>query len=203
MNSARDPAPAGTSFLATLTKLRKRDEKAATDLVEKFGPQLRRIARFQLGRTGLQRCLESTDVCQSVMAAFFQRITADEFDLESPEQVFALLKVMVRNCVYDKSDYYRAARRDVGRMHAGSVESVGTADDGPRASAIVSGAELRTHIRSLLTEREQWLLDQRECGRTWPEISAECGVSSDALRKQFGRMRQRLSAELALGDPFS
>ena len=188
------------NHLNHLSRLRARDERAARELVETFGPQLRRIARFQLGRTGLQRCLESTDVCQSVLAAFFQRVAAEEFELDTPEQVLSLLKVMIRNCVYDKSDYFRAARRDVGRMHARTVESIGAISDDPRASVVVSAGEIRTRIRALLSDHENWLLEQREAGRTWPEISSECGASSDALRKQFGRMRQRLSAELGLGE---
>lgn len=189
----------GQSFLAMIARLRDRDEAAATELVDEFGPQLRRIARFQLGRTGLERCLESTDVCQSVLAAFFQRVTAGEFDLETPEQIFGLLRAMVRNCVYDKRDFFRAARRDVGRLHAERIETVAAADRTPTASGIVTGAELRTRVEGLLSDRERWLLEQRESGRTWPEIGQECGVSGSALRKQLTRVRERIAADLELG----
>lgn len=190
------PSTAGPSFLETIARLRDRDERAATELVERFGPQLRRIARFQLGRTGLERCLESMDVCQSVMAAFFQRLTAGELDLETPEQILALLRVMVRNCVFDKCDYFHAARRDVARLQAEAVETIGIAADGSRASAIVSRDELRARIHAQLSESERWLLEQREAGRTWPEIGAECGTSGSAVRKQFTRIRERISSQL-------
>lgn len=200
MNSPDASIVVGQSFLATIARLRNRDEDAAAELVGRFGPQLRRIARFQLGRTGLERCLESTDVCQSVLAAFFQRVTAGEFDLETPEQIFGLLRTMVRNCVYDKGDYFRAARRDVGRLHSERVDLIATADHAPTASGILTGAELRSRIEGLLSERERWLLEQRESGRTWPEISQECGVSSSALRKQLGRARERLASGLELGE---
>jgi DNA-directed RNA polymerase specialized sigma24 family protein len=200
MNSPDQPSTVAQSFLETIARLRDRDERAAAELVERFGPQLRRIARFQLGRTGLERCLESMDVCQSVMAVFFQRLTAGELDLETPEQILALLRVMVRNCVFDKCDYFHAARRDVSRLQAEAIETVGIAADGSRASVIVSRDELRGRIQALLSESERWLLEQRESGRTWPDIGSERGMSGSAARKQFARIRERIASQLGLED---
>ena len=55
--------------------------------------------RCRLAR--LRRVLDSVDVCQSVLANFFVRVAAGQFDLDQPEQLLRLLATMARNRILD------------------------------------------------------------------------------------------------------
>src|SRR5260221_3136505 len=57
----------------------------------------RRAIRFRLADTNLARLLDSMDICQSVLASFFLRAAAGQFDIEQPQQLVKLLVAMARN----------------------------------------------------------------------------------------------------------
>ena len=185
-------------FVWLVQRLRNGDAEAACEIVENYGPQLRRIARIRLCRAGLSRYLDSVDICQSVMAAFFMRITAGQFDLDSPDDLRALLTTMVRNRVLERNDYFRAARRNIARTAGEPVDAARTADHQESPSTIVSNAELYQQLRSMLTEEERWLLDERAAGTPWMELAAERGVSAETLRKRLERARRRVAEILSV-----
>src|SRR5262245_1727728 len=78
-------------FADLLRRLRAGDADAARQLVARYEPEIRRTVRIRLTDPRLRRVLDSTDVCQSVLANFFVRVSAGEFDLSQPEQLTALL----------------------------------------------------------------------------------------------------------------
>src|SRR5262249_7578391 len=76
--------------------------RAAAELVRRYEPAVRRVARVRLGAAHLQRLLDSMDVCQSVFASFFVRAALGQFDLDTPEQLLKLLVSMSRRKVIDQ-----------------------------------------------------------------------------------------------------
>jgi RNA polymerase sigma-70 factor (ECF subfamily) len=85
-------------------------------VVRRYEPEIRRAVRLRLTDPSLRRVLDSMDVCQSVLASFFVRAAAGQFDLEEPSQLLRLLVVMARNKLRDQVSYHRAARRDQRRL---------------------------------------------------------------------------------------
>ena len=188
------------SFIDLVRRVRAGDEAASAELIRRYEPAIRIAVRGRLTDPGLRRLLDSMDICQSVLANFFVRATAGEFELHKPEQLIELLATMARNRVTDHARRHQAARRDYRRTHnldSGDGELTDTAD-GP--SEIVASKELLQAIRSKLSPAEQYLAEQRALGRPWAEIAQEVGASPDALRMELGRAVDRVTRELRLED---
>src|SRR5260221_14270297 len=129
------------AFADLLRRVRTGDEQAATQLVRQYEPEIRRAVRIRLANPRLQQVLDSMDICQSVLANFFTRAAAGQFDLESPEQLIRLLISMARNKVTDAARRQNAARRDV-RPQGGEAALAGVPDPGASPRELVSPAEL-------------------------------------------------------------
>ena len=96
-----NPAPPGSNgddpgFAEFIRRVRSGDERAAAELVERYGPAIRRAVRVRLRDPRLQRLIESVDICQSVFASFFVRTALGQYDLESPDQLLKLLATIAR-----------------------------------------------------------------------------------------------------------
>jgi RNA polymerase sigma factor (sigma-70 family) len=186
-------------FLDLIRRVRSGDEDASRELVERYGAQIRRVIRVRLTDSGLRRVMDSQDICQSVMANFFLRATAGQFDLESPEQLFGLLATMARNKLTNKVQYHRAGRRDLRRSRGGEGAIGHAADRGATPSVYLAKAEILERFRSLLTDEERQLLDLRAEGRSWSEIATQRGDNPDRIRKQLSRTIERIAAALEDG----
>ena len=86
-----------SSFSAFIVRIRAGDEQATADLVKRYEPEIRREVRLRLRDPRLRRDFDSMDICQSVLASFFLRAAAGQFDLEQPDQLLKLLVAMARN----------------------------------------------------------------------------------------------------------
>src|SRR5688500_10046263 len=128
-------------FRELVQRVRQGEQAAATDLVQQFEPEIRRAVRVRLTDPRLRRVLDSMDICQSVMANFFQRVTSGEFDLNEPRQLLRLLVAMARNKVIDQSRRQQAGRRDARRMELASALE-GLLDPRPTPRRIVAARDL-------------------------------------------------------------
>src|SRR5262249_32847101 len=142
---------------------------------------------------------DSMDVCQSVLASFFVRAAAGQFDLDGPQDLIGLLVRMAQNKVAMLARHHRSQRRD-SRKDAGgdAVEGCQGGDPGP--DRVVAGRELLEAVRGRLDAEERRLADLRGQGKSWPEIAGEVGGTAVALRKKLTRALDRVAAELGL-DP--
>src|SRR5436190_14561840 len=105
-------------FTALIGRVRAGDPEAAAELVRQYEPQIRRIIRLRLTDPRLNRVLDSMDICQSVLANFFVRAAAGQFELDQPEQLLKLLATMARNKLLNQAKRHRTRRRDQRRLHA-------------------------------------------------------------------------------------
>jgi RNA polymerase sigma-70 factor (ECF subfamily) len=187
-------------FEVMIRRVRQGDAEAAEELVRRFAPQVRRVARFRLTDPRLVRQLDSMDVCQSVLGSFFTRAALGQFDLETPQQLLALLGTMARNKVAAQ-----ARRPDVRRRDPRPFEPGADARDEPVCPAgspserLVS-RDLLDAFRARLSPDERRLADLRSQGRVWAEVAGELGESPEALRKQLARAFDRVARELGLED---
>jgi RNA polymerase sigma factor (sigma-70 family) len=188
------------SFDDLIRRVRARDEQAAAELVRRYEPAIRVAVRVRLSDPALRRSFDSMDICQSVLANFFVRAAAGQFDLDRPERLLNLLVVMARNRLSIQVRRQRAARRDYRRVNRDEPDEGEWADSQPHASRVVAGQELLREFRDRLSEQERRLADLRALGRTWAEIAAEVGGRPDALRIGFSRAVDRVVAELRLDE---
>ena len=188
-----------TTFAEFLRRIRAGDEQAAAELVRRYEAAVRLAVRMRLGDARLRRVLDSMDVCQSVLASFFVRAAAGQYDLERPDQLVRLLVTIARNKVAYQARLHRAGNRDLHRntaLDAGARELVGAE---PSPSRVASGRDLLAEVRRRLTPEELRVADLRAEGRGWAEIAATLGGTVEARRKQLDRALDRVTSQLDLG----
>src|SRR5579871_2109758 len=149
--SARIAMPPELGFEDLIRRIRGGDEAAVAELVRRYEPTIRRVARIRLADTRLQRLFDSSDVCQLVFGSFFVRTALGQYDLQTPEQVLKLLVDMSRKKVIDLAREAGAERRDFRREQAGSPENRQCAAKGPTPSQEVSARELLEEFRRRLS----------------------------------------------------
>jgi RNA polymerase sigma-70 factor (ECF subfamily) len=186
------------SFEDLITAVRAGDATAATDLVRRYEPEVRREVRFLLRDPFLRRTFDSMDICQSVMGSFFLRASLGEYDLDKPQDLIRLLISMTRNKVVDATRRQRAQRRDHRR--ATSLEAVELVARTPSPSEVVAGQELLGEFRNRLNEEERQLAEMRSKGEEWADIARTLGGTPDARRKQLTRAITRVARELGLDE---
>jgi RNA polymerase sigma-70 factor (ECF subfamily) len=183
-------------FASLLRRVRGGDEEAATRLVQRYEPAIRRVVRMRLADSNLRRRLDSMDICQSVLASFFVRAALGQYELRSPADLVKLLGVMARNKVADQARKPRIPRQ--APAAPGDFEELASA--GPSPSHQAAMRDLLEQVRAQLTEEERQIAERRALGREWTEIAAELGGSPEALRKQLARALDRVARQLKLDD---
>jgi RNA polymerase sigma factor (sigma-70 family) len=184
------------TFADFLRRLRGGDEQAAADLVVRYEGVIRREARLQMTDPGLGRLLDSVDICQSVLASFFARAAAGQYDLDQPEDLLRLLVRMAHNKVASQARRQKARPADRRRVDAAALETAQTEDADPCRLAI--GRDLLAEVRRRLSAEERQVADLRSQGRSWPEVAAELGGRPDCWRMQLARALDRVTHELGL-----
>jgi RNA polymerase sigma-70 factor (ECF subfamily) len=184
-------------FQELIGRVRGGDEQAAADLIRQYEPAIRRIVRLQLRDRRLRRVLDSDDIGQSVLASFFLRAAAGQFELETPAQLVKLLATMARNKLAGHARRQHAQRRDQRRTSADVDEAMLPAAEAT-PSQHVANKELIAEVQRRLTPAELRLVELRQEGYDWNEIAARTGESPVALRKRLSRALDRTIQELGL-----
>src|SRR5262245_23551268 len=146
---------ADPSFSELIRKLRAGDQDAAAELVRRFEPTIKRVIRFRLADTRLSQALDSMDVCQSVLASFFVRAAAGEYELDAPDQLVRLLVTMARNKLASQARKAQAQRRDHRRQVGGDVVDHLPGDDATPSRQAVAKEMLAEAYRRLSAQEMQ------------------------------------------------
>jgi RNA polymerase sigma-70 factor (ECF subfamily) len=182
-----------------IIRIRAGDSVAAYELVRKYEPVIRSRIRIWLRMQDarLRRVFDSMDVCQSVMASFFVRAAAGQYDLDRPEQLIGLLVQMARHKLAHKVNKLTAQRRDIRRT-SGLEEAPRSLAPGP--DVVYAGRELLEAVRRRLSEDERRIADRRGQGDDWAAIAAEVGGTPDGVRMKLGRALDRVTEQLGLDE---
>jgi len=184
-------------FTDFLRRVRSGDAQAAAELVRRFEPVIRLEVRLRLADPRLRRLVDSMDICQSVLATFFVRAAAGQFDLERPDQLVKLLVIITRNKARHQARMQRAQRRDY-RRHVAVDEAVEVTAAAPSPSRVLEGRELLDEFRRRLTAEERLLADLRAQGWDWAAIADRLGSSPRARCKQLARAVDRVTREMGI-----
>jgi RNA polymerase sigma factor (sigma-70 family) len=192
--------PAEAGFQELMQRVRNRDQAAAAELVRRYERHIRRAARFQLVDPRLRRVFDSMDVCQSVLATFFKRAAAGQYELEHADQLIHLLVRIACNKVASEARKQCAQRRDVGRVECAEFLADEQAGTEREPGEQVAQRELVERFRERLSEEEWRLASERANGRGWAEIAAEMGGTPEGLRKRLARAAKRIERQLHLDE---
>jgi RNA polymerase sigma-70 factor (ECF subfamily) len=185
-------------FRDLIRRVRAGDEAAAAQLVRLYEPTIRLIVRRRLTNPAVRRLLDSVDICQSVLASFFVRAAAGQYDLDQPDHLLKLLARMACNKLANAVMKQHAARRHPARAVAVPLRDSAVVDPGQSPSEQIANQDLLQQVRSRLSRDELELVERRACGLTWAEIAAQLGGNADALRIRHGRAVERVARELGL-----
>jgi RNA polymerase sigma-70 factor (ECF subfamily) len=85
------------AFRDLIRRVRGGHDEAAAEVVHGYEATIRLAVCVRLDQSDLRRRLDSTDVCQSVLANFFVRAASGPFELGTPGQLVKLLVTVARN----------------------------------------------------------------------------------------------------------
>jgi RNA polymerase sigma-70 factor (ECF subfamily) len=185
------------TFHELMRRVRARDQQAAADLVKRYERVIRVAVRVRLG-ADLRGLLDSTDICQSVLASFFVRAALGQYELNEPEQLLRLLTTMARHKLLNQARKQRTAGRDARRLERGVAVEEAVLDPEPGPNQVAADRELLERVLARLPEDARRLAAARSQGRTWDEIAAETGERSDTLRMRFRRALDEVTGALGL-----
>jgi RNA polymerase sigma-70 factor (ECF subfamily) len=188
------------NFDELIRRVRAGDEEAATVLVRRYEPAIRRAVRFRLADARLGTLLDSMDICQSVLASFFMRAASGQYELETPEQLLRLLTAMARNKLTSQARKQHARRRDSRRITSGGADEAQFVDARASPSTEVAVRDLLQEVQRRLSADERRLLELRNAGCDWAAIAAELGGGAEALRRRLSRALDRVAKQLGLDD---
>ena len=186
-------------FSDFISRIRGGDQRAAAELVARYEPVIRREIRMQLGDQKLISAFDSMDICQSVLASFFVRTAAGQYQIDSGAQLVRLLVNMAHNKLVSAARREFMQKRDVRRRAAparSAIESV--ADKRPSPAEEIDRRDLLDRIYDRLTPEELCISRLRTSGAAWDEIAAEMGGTAQSRRMQFSRALERVADTLGL-----
>lgn len=176
---------------ALLDAMRSGSRDAAAEFMRRYGTRVRRRIRGKLG-PGMRRLFDSQDILSTVGRRLDEYVGASRIEAHNISQLMALIFRIANNAVIDKVRVVRRlervesedapfARRMRDRLEAADRS---TPDGGEielaRAFEAAGDPESR-HILWL------WL---RGCDHA--AIAREVGISQDAVRKRWQKIRERL-----------
>jgi RNA polymerase sigma-70 factor (ECF subfamily) len=187
-------------FADLVRRLRGGDPRAAEELVREYEPAIRLEVHCRLRDPRLRRVFDSMDVCQSVLASFFVRAAAGEYDLGRPQQLRKLLVGMARKKLLFQVRKQRAQCRDVRRLEPIARDDGAAVAADPSPSRQCEAQDLLHSLRQRLTPQERQLAELRAQGREWPDIADQLGGTPGGRRKQLTRAIDRVARELGLDE---
>jgi RNA polymerase sigma-70 factor (ECF subfamily) len=151
-------------------RVRGGDEGAAAELFRRYEATIRRRVRvwMRLQDPRLHRVFDSVDICQSVLASFFVRAAAGQYDLEHPGQLVNLLVRMAKHKLTHHVAHLHARRRDIRRTVA--EDALDTVPATPPSTQL-SRLDLLQQLLKQLSAEERLLAERRAHGRAWYEIA--------------------------------
>jgi RNA polymerase sigma factor (sigma-70 family) len=190
--------PDAPPFQDLIRRVRDRDPDAARELVGRYENAIRRVVRIHLRDARIRRVLDSTDICQSVLASFFIRTALGQYEIDSPDQLLNLLTAITRNKLTNQANRLRAQRRDIRRSASVSEAAEFGPDRASSPHEQASARELLEKVRDRLKPDERYLAEQRSIGRGWQELAQELDATDVALRKKLARALDRVMAALGI-----
>ncbi len=184
----KSDSPASDSEL--LNQFRRGDDCAATAIYRRYANRLLRLAQSQTG-AGLSRRIEAEDVVQSVFRTFFRRAAGGHYALPDGDELWKLFLVISLNKIRKKSDFHRAAKRDLDRTHSLGMSQISSNEE---ASEV-----LRLTVSELISElppSHRGVIHDRIQGFEVLDIAQRNQISRRTVERILQTFRERMRREL-------
>lgn len=194
---ADEPEPPEVRTDASLlTRLRRGEEDAATQLYLRYAERLRSLAANQAS-PDLQRRVDPDDIVQSVFRTFFRRAAAGQYELPAGEELWRLFLVIGLNKVRAVAAFHKAARRDV-RATAVGGEYEKAADTAPAADDAALHALQMTidELLAPLPQSHREIVELRISGHEVAEIAAKTGRARRSVERILQEFRDALRGQI-------
>src|SRR4051794_16413538 len=181
-------------FHEVMARLRAGDNAAAAEVFRRFANRLIGLARTQLDARIRQK-VDPEDLMQSALKSFFVRHAGGQFDLAGWDSLWSMLVVItLRKCGH-KTEYFRAAMRDVSREQPQPAPGDDTAagwqavarDPTPIQAALLAEA-VEQVLQSLGDDRERQVVELSLQGFAPVEVSARVGRSERTVQRVLDRV---------------
>ena len=179
----RSQASSLSQSVLLLERFRAGEERAATELFERFAKRLGSLVQSRLS-SKLARRLDAEDVVLSAYRSFFVRARDGQFAVDEPGDLWRLLAQITLNKLYRSAARHNAGRRSLDREQDEVIDWANRAADAatsPELEVIV--ADQLEHLMSQLPEATCRVLELRLHGHDADEIAslvgrrARCGGS--------------------------
>lgn len=177
----------------TLDRASRGDRTAISELVEKFEPEIRIIARRQLG-PALRPYLDSMDIVQSIHRTLFLGLQNEQFQFSSPERLMAFVSMLVRRKTAKQWRKHRRQQRESGVTPSdqGLSDFIMAWRTRSEATDIVAEREQIDLILQQLDETDRKLVALRMEGHSTADAARLLKLDPDATRVRLSRLRKRL-----------
>src|SRR3954453_7627910 len=162
-------------FDELLHRVRRGESDAAFELVRQYESAIRVAVRTHLSDPAMRQQFDSVDICQSVLASFFVRAAAGQYDLHEPGQLVALLTRMAQNKLAMQVRSQHQQKRDVRRVSSISTTPAAPADKSPGPEQQAVHRDLLTRAYGLMDPEVRRIADCRAGGTAWEEIATRLG----------------------------
>jgi RNA polymerase sigma-70 factor (ECF subfamily) len=189
-----------TEFEDLISRVRAGDADSAAVLVHQFETAVRVAVRARLFHPDMRRRFDSMDICQSVMASFFVRVAAGQYDLERPEQLVGLLTKMAQNKLAWHIRHHLQQRRDVRRTQPDSTAVTQLTSSIPEPARQLAAKELLERTWQTMDEELRQIASRRLEGQTWEQVAAGIGGTAGARKKQFERGLDKVALRLGIDE---
>jgi RNA polymerase sigma-70 factor (ECF subfamily) len=181
-------------FADLLERVKAGDALALSQLMNHYHAAFDRAARKLLGRA-LQPHLDSEDLVQSVAIILWQGLRDGNFEVENPEQLLALAKVLLQRRA---ARHWRRLKPLADRATNGGVE------DRPVSETASWGADFDDAMERLLSQFsdiDRRLVELRFQGHSTAEAARLLNLDPGFLRVRLARLRQHLREQLGRSRP--
>lgn len=163
---------------------------AATELYRRYATRLLRLAEMHTG-TGLARRIEAEDLVQSVFRTFFRRAADGHYTLPHGDELWKLFLVISLNKIRKKSEFHRAAKRDVNRTQTIGNSQLSSDDEASQILELTVEeliAELPPSHRGVIRDRIQ--------GFEVADMADRNQISRRTVERILKNFRERMRQEL-------
>ncbi len=179
-----------SEFAELMERVHDGSQDAAWQLLEKYGPHVKRYVRRSLNQEMRSR-FDSLDFAQVVWASFFRE--PDRFRrLESPQALLAFLASLARNKVVGTRRQMASKKNDVNReIGFGELEEeleIRCATPDPTPSAVAVARERWHQIVDNQPESVRRIVELRFMGATYPEIAEQLNIHERTARRAIDRL---------------
>jgi DNA-directed RNA polymerase specialized sigma24 family protein len=195
--AAREKQPSRELFLDASSELRLPTEPAslATEVVRRFAVRLERLLRRQISPK-LRPRVDAEDVLQSAYQSFFLAAGREQFQLETSEQRWNLLRAFAFQKLQKRIEWHTAAKRNYQRNDDESRHLAARSAGQSTPSQHVAVQELLAAAAGELSPDEQAAMEMLRNGYSRGRIAREMQKSPRTVRRLLARcenlLRQRL-----------